>query len=122
MVGSAMMGGVLLALIEGFGILLTRYTAQQFQNRKWPFFFREGVVCINYIFVPLCRRSQPVSSKRRGSAAGGEGPVSVEAAGCGCSCWYGGTTQGTGFRVTRSWTDWSLQWCQVVEPKLRVKF
>ncbi|RXN20169.1 mitochondrial import inner membrane translocase subunit Tim17-B [Labeo rohita] len=32
MVGSAMMGGILLALIEGFGILLTRYTAQQFQN------------------------------------------------------------------------------------------
>uniref|UniRef100_A0A3Q3DVZ4 Translocase of inner mitochondrial membrane 17 homolog B (yeast) n=1 Tax=Hippocampus comes TaxID=109280 RepID=A0A3Q3DVZ4_HIPCM len=32
MMGSAMMGGVLLALIEGFGILLTRYTAQQFQN------------------------------------------------------------------------------------------
>lgn len=34
MVGSAMMGGVLLALIEGIGILLTRYTAQQFQNRE----------------------------------------------------------------------------------------
>ncbi|XP_029112941.1 mitochondrial import inner membrane translocase subunit Tim17-B-like isoform X2 [Scleropages formosus] len=32
MVGSAMMGGILLALIEGFGILLNRYTAQQFQN------------------------------------------------------------------------------------------
>ncbi|KAK5895267.1 hypothetical protein CesoFtcFv8_011874 [Champsocephalus esox] len=32
MVGSAMMGGILLALIEGIGILLTRYTAQQFQN------------------------------------------------------------------------------------------
>ncbi|XP_049608902.1 mitochondrial import inner membrane translocase subunit Tim17-B isoform X1 [Syngnathus scovelli] len=32
MMGSAMMGGVLLALIEGVGILLTRYTAQQFQN------------------------------------------------------------------------------------------
>ncbi|KAM8863948.1 mitochondrial import inner membrane translocase subunit Tim17-B isoform 2-T2 [Spinachia spinachia] len=32
MMGSAMMGGILLALIEGFGILLTRYTAQQFQN------------------------------------------------------------------------------------------
>lgn len=32
MVGSAMMGGILLALIEGFGILLTKYTAQQFQN------------------------------------------------------------------------------------------
>ncbi|XP_033825133.1 mitochondrial import inner membrane translocase subunit Tim17-B isoform X1 [Periophthalmus magnuspinnatus] len=32
MVGSAMMGGILLALIEGFGILLTRYTAPQFQN------------------------------------------------------------------------------------------
>lgn len=35
MVGSAMMGGVLLALIEGVGILLTRYTAQQFQNREY---------------------------------------------------------------------------------------
>ncbi|KAG5836457.1 hypothetical protein ANANG_G00254960 [Anguilla anguilla] len=32
MMGSAMMGGILLALIEGVGILLTRYTAQQFQN------------------------------------------------------------------------------------------
>ncbi|XP_072423620.1 mitochondrial import inner membrane translocase subunit Tim17-B-like [Chiloscyllium punctatum] len=32
MVGSAMMGGILLALIEGVGILLTKYTAQQFQN------------------------------------------------------------------------------------------
>ncbi|XP_033942865.1 mitochondrial import inner membrane translocase subunit Tim17-B isoform X1 [Pseudochaenichthys georgianus] len=32
MVGSAMMGGILLALIEGIGILLTRYAAQQFQN------------------------------------------------------------------------------------------
>ncbi|KAF6721167.1 Voltage-dependent L-type calcium channel subunit alpha-1F [Oryzias melastigma] len=36
MVGSAMMGGILLALIEGFGILLTRYTAQQFQNHAPP--------------------------------------------------------------------------------------
>ncbi|XP_064359531.1 mitochondrial import inner membrane translocase subunit Tim17-B isoform X1 [Dromaius novaehollandiae] len=32
MVGSAMMGGILLALIEGVGILLTRYTAPQFHN------------------------------------------------------------------------------------------
>ncbi|XP_036054329.1 mitochondrial import inner membrane translocase subunit Tim17-B-like [Onychomys torridus] len=32
MVGSVMMGGILLALIEGVGILLTRYTAQQFLN------------------------------------------------------------------------------------------
>uniref|UniRef100_UPI00358FE511 mitochondrial import inner membrane translocase subunit Tim17-B n=1 Tax=Myxine glutinosa TaxID=7769 RepID=UPI00358FE511 len=32
MVGSAIMGGVLLALIEGVGILLTRYTSGQFQN------------------------------------------------------------------------------------------
>ncbi|CAM9863934.1 mitochondrial import inner membrane translocase subunit Tim17-B [Petromyzon marinus] len=32
MVGSAVMGGVLLALIEGVGIMLTRYTAQQYQN------------------------------------------------------------------------------------------
>ena len=39
MMGSAMMGGILLALIEGFGILLTRYTAQQFQNRKFGLTF-----------------------------------------------------------------------------------
>ncbi|XP_072287241.1 mitochondrial import inner membrane translocase subunit Tim17-B isoform X1 [Pyxicephalus adspersus] len=32
MMGSALMGGILLALIEGVGILLTRYTATQFQN------------------------------------------------------------------------------------------
>ncbi|KAM7405102.1 hypothetical protein PAMP_012387 [Pampus punctatissimus] len=37
MMGSAMMGGILLALIEGFGILLTRYTAQHFQNLPTPF-------------------------------------------------------------------------------------
>ena len=36
MVGSAMMGGILLALIEGVGILLTRYTAQQFRNGEYP--------------------------------------------------------------------------------------
>jgi len=42
MVGSAMMGGILLALIEGFGILLTRYTAQQFQNRELHVFRFEG--------------------------------------------------------------------------------
>lgn len=35
MVGSAMMGGILLALIEGVAILLTRYTAQQFQNGEF---------------------------------------------------------------------------------------
>lgn len=27
-----MMGGLLLALLEGVGVLLTRYTAQQFHN------------------------------------------------------------------------------------------
>uniref|UniRef100_A0A2K5RQB5 Mitochondrial import inner membrane translocase subunit TIM17 n=1 Tax=Cebus imitator TaxID=2715852 RepID=A0A2K5RQB5_CEBIM len=32
MTGSAMMEGILLALIEGVGILLTRYTVQQFRN------------------------------------------------------------------------------------------
>ncbi|KAL1779305.1 mitochondrial import inner membrane translocase subunit Tim17-B [Sigmodon hispidus] len=32
MVGSAMMGGILLTFVEGVGILLTRYTAQQFRN------------------------------------------------------------------------------------------
>lgn len=31
MVGSAVMGGVLLALIEGIGILMTRMQAEQFQ-------------------------------------------------------------------------------------------
>uniref|UniRef100_A0A8B9ZUA8 Mitochondrial import inner membrane translocase subunit Tim17-B n=1 Tax=Anas zonorhyncha TaxID=75864 RepID=A0A8B9ZUA8_9AVES len=35
MVGSALMGGVLLALIEGVGILLTRHTAPHFANREW---------------------------------------------------------------------------------------
>ncbi|KAL0589164.1 Mitochondrial import inner membrane translocase subunit Tim17-B [Plecturocebus cupreus] len=35
MMGSAMMGGILLALIEGVGILLTRYTAQQFRNGEY---------------------------------------------------------------------------------------
>lgn len=32
MVGSAAMGGVLLALIEGAGILLTRFASAQFPN------------------------------------------------------------------------------------------
>ncbi|KAK2101817.1 Mitochondrial import inner membrane translocase subunit Tim17-B [Saguinus oedipus] len=32
MMGSAMIGGILLALTEGVGILLTRYMAQQFRN------------------------------------------------------------------------------------------
>ncbi|XP_037678163.1 mitochondrial import inner membrane translocase subunit Tim17-B isoform X2 [Choloepus didactylus] len=32
MMGSAMMGGILLALIEGVGVLLTHYTTQQFRN------------------------------------------------------------------------------------------
>uniref|UniRef100_A0A8C4QX67 Mitochondrial import inner membrane translocase subunit TIM17 n=1 Tax=Eptatretus burgeri TaxID=7764 RepID=A0A8C4QX67_EPTBU len=37
MVGSAVMGGVLLALIEGVGIMLTRFTATQFQNGPHQF-------------------------------------------------------------------------------------
>ncbi|KAG7270552.1 hypothetical protein CRUP_025154 [Coryphaenoides rupestris] len=36
MVGSAVVGGILLALIEGVGILLTRYTAPQFKNPVGP--------------------------------------------------------------------------------------
>ena len=32
MVGSAVIGGVLLALIEGVGILITKYTAEQFNQ------------------------------------------------------------------------------------------
>lgn len=44
MMGSAMMGGILLALIEGFGILLTRYTAQQFQNREWSWLSFENYI------------------------------------------------------------------------------
>ncbi|XP_015361940.2 mitochondrial import inner membrane translocase subunit Tim17-B isoform X2 [Marmota marmota marmota] len=32
MVGSAMMGGILLALVEGVSILLTRFTSRQFRN------------------------------------------------------------------------------------------
>lgn len=34
MVGSAVIGGVLLALIEGVGILITKYTADQFNQGK----------------------------------------------------------------------------------------
>lgn len=34
MVGSAAMGGILLALIEGAGILLTRFASAQFPNGK----------------------------------------------------------------------------------------
>lgn len=51
MMGSAMMGGILLALIEGFGILLTRYTAQQFQNREFCKldFFNDMIYYITYI-------------------------------------------------------------------------
>ena len=36
MVGSAAMGGILLALIEGAGILLTRFASTQFPNSKEP--------------------------------------------------------------------------------------
>lgn len=36
MVGSAAMGGILLALIEGAGILLTRFASTQFPNGKEP--------------------------------------------------------------------------------------
>ena len=59
MMGSAMMGGILLALIEGFGILLTRYTAQQFQNRKFglTFLLYFGTIFIQQAFIllkPMC--------------------------------------------------------------------
>lgn len=36
MAGSALIGGVLLALIEGIGILFTRLSAEQFQNPAPP--------------------------------------------------------------------------------------
>lgn len=36
MVGSAVIGGVLLGLIEGIGILFTRISADQFQNPSPP--------------------------------------------------------------------------------------
>lgn len=36
MAGSALIGGVLLALIEGVGILFTRISADQFQNPLPP--------------------------------------------------------------------------------------
>ena len=42
MVGSAMMGDILLALIEGVGILLTRYTAQQFLEDPGQLPSKEG--------------------------------------------------------------------------------
>jgi import inner membrane translocase subunit TIM17 len=35
MVGSAVIGGVLLALIEGVGILFTRWSAPEYQQRKF---------------------------------------------------------------------------------------
>ncbi|XP_058434674.1 mitochondrial import inner membrane translocase subunit Tim17-B isoform X1 [Marmota monax] len=35
MVGSAMMGGILLALVEGVSILLTRFTSRQFRNGEY---------------------------------------------------------------------------------------
>ena len=37
MVGSAAMGGILLALIEGAGILLTRFASAQFPNGESSF-------------------------------------------------------------------------------------
>lgn len=37
MVGSAAMGGILLALIEGAGILLTRFASAQLPTGLWPF-------------------------------------------------------------------------------------
>ena len=36
MLGSAAMGGILLALIEGAGILLTRFASSQFPTGEWP--------------------------------------------------------------------------------------
>lgn len=36
MAGSAIIGGVLLALIEGVGILFTRFSADQFRNPVPP--------------------------------------------------------------------------------------
>lgn len=36
MAGSAIIGGVLLALIEGVGILFTRISAEQFKNPSPP--------------------------------------------------------------------------------------
>jgi hypothetical protein len=35
MVGSAIIGGVLLALIEGVGIMFTRFSADQFKPSKY---------------------------------------------------------------------------------------
>lgn len=37
MVGSAAMGGILLALIEGAGILLTRFASAQLPTGVWQF-------------------------------------------------------------------------------------
>ena len=44
MAGSAIVGGILLALIEGVGILITRYTAPQFsqgfmKHAEYHFYF-----------------------------------------------------------------------------------
>lgn len=50
MVGSAAMGGILLALIEGAGILLTRFASAQFPNG-------ESFFCL----IPLLRQFGVVS-------------------------------------------------------------
>lgn len=69
MVGSAMMGGILLALIEGVGILLTRYTAQQFRNGEDLVGNGQGesgsTVSLlhasspHYLILPSCARPAP---------------------------------------------------------------
>lgn len=58
MVGSAAMGGILLALIEGAGILLTRFASAQFQNGKEPC---SSFCCAELADVPsfrVCKKSK----------------------------------------------------------------
>ena len=51
MAGSAIVGGVLLALIEGVGILITRYTAPQFSQGYTLRHTYISVLYNNVIFV-----------------------------------------------------------------------
>lgn len=121
MVGSAMVGGILLALIEGFGILLTRYTAQQFQNRTWSsafstclFFlgllsqcqllFSEVMFASNIIlfpaffffFQPSLQKTPASYLQPEGSSSRGQrGSFSRSEADC--SCFYGDARQNNWF-------------------------
>ncbi|KAF6073728.1 translocase of inner mitochondrial membrane 17A [Phyllostomus discolor] len=62
MVGSAAMGGILLALIEGAGILLTRFASAQFPNG-------ESVCALRSLWVGCEGQHRPGSRWRLGARA-----------------------------------------------------